>query len=107
MITEKFRRQLRQEAKLWQTEGLIDNYLYEQLSERYQFYSLEKTANSRFITFLISLGSILLGLGIITFVAANWQEWSKELKIVIFKPPYLFFKTCLENHFQLKKRQKH
>ena len=83
MITEKFRRQLRQEAKLWQTEGLIDNYLYEQLSERYQFDSLEKTASSRFITILISLGSILLGLGTITFVAANWQEWSKELKIVI------------------------
>lgn len=94
MITEKFRRQLRQEAKLWQTEGLIDNYLYEQLSERYQFYSLEKTANSRFITFLISLGSILLGLGIITFVAANWQEWSKELKILILLTLFIGVNTA-------------
>jgi len=83
MITEKFRRQLRQEAKLWQTEELIDNYLYQQLSERYQFDSLEKNASSRFITILISLGGILLGLGIITFVSANWQQWSRELKIVI------------------------
>ena len=94
MITEKFRRQLRQEAKLWQTEGLIDNYLYEQLSERYQFYSLEKTANSRFIAILISLGSILLGLGIITFVAANWQEWSKELKIVILLTLFIGVNTA-------------
>lgn len=83
MITEKFRHQLRQEVKLWKTEGLIDNYLYEQLSERYQFDYLEKTASSRFITILISLGAILLGLGMITFVSANWQEWSRELKIVI------------------------
>ena len=94
MITEKFRRQLRQEAKLWQTEGLIDNYLYEQLSERYQFDSLEKTASSRFITILISLGSILLGLGTITFVAANWQEWSKELKIVILLTLFIGVNTA-------------
>ncbi len=83
MITEKFRRQLRTEAKLWQTEGLINNYLYEQISERYQFDSLEKTASSRFITILISLGGILLGLGIITFVSANWQQWSKEVKTLL------------------------
>ncbi len=83
MITEKFRRQLRTEAKLWQTEGLIDDYLYQQLSERYQFDALEKTASSRFITILISLGGILLGLGIITFVSANWQQWSRELKTLL------------------------
>ncbi|MGD1704007.1 DUF2157 domain-containing protein [Dapis sp. BLCC M229] len=83
MITEKFRRQLRTEAKLWQTEGLIDDYLYQQLSERYQFDALEKTASSRFITILISLGGILLGLGIITFVSANWQQWSREVKALL------------------------
>ncbi|MGD1715349.1 DUF2157 domain-containing protein [Dapis sp. BLCC M172] len=83
MITEKFRRQLRQEAKLWQTEELIDDYLYQQLSDRYQFDSLEKTASSRFITILISLGGILLGLGIITFVSANWQQWSREVKTLL------------------------
>ncbi|MGD1807969.1 DUF2157 domain-containing protein [Dapis sp. BLCC M126] len=83
MITEKFRRQLRTEAKLWQAEGLIDNDLYQELSERYQFDFLEKTASSRFITILISLGCILLGLGIITFVSANWQQWSREVKTLL------------------------
>ncbi|MEB3339955.1 DUF2157 domain-containing protein [Okeania sp.] len=83
MITEKFRRQLRKETKLWQTEGLIDDILYQQLSERYQFDCLEKAASSRFITILISLGSMLLGLGIITFVSANWQEWSREVKTLL------------------------
>ncbi len=83
MITEKFRRQLRTEVQLWQTEGLIDDYLYQQLSERYQFDYLEKAASSRFITILISLGCILLGLGIITFVSANWQQWSREVKTLL------------------------
>ncbi|MGK7921598.1 MAG: DUF2157 domain-containing protein [Trichodesmium sp.] len=83
MITEKFRRQLRTEAKLWQTEGLIDDSLYQEISERYQFDSLEKTASSRFITILISLGAILLGLGIITFISANWQQLSREVKTLL------------------------
>ncbi|NJR67015.1 MAG: DUF2157 domain-containing protein, partial [Leptolyngbyaceae cyanobacterium CRU_2_3] len=83
MVTEKFRRQLRQESEQWWTEGLIDAALYEKLGDRYQFYSLERDASDRFITILIGLGSILLGLAAITFVAANWQVWSREFKILL------------------------
>lgn len=83
MVNEKFRRQLRQEAKLWQEEQLIDDSLYQQLATRYQFDHLETAASSRFVMILIGLGSILLGLGVITFVAANWQDWSKAVKIIL------------------------
>ncbi len=83
MINEKFRRQLRQEAKLWQEEQIIDDSVYQQLAIRYQFDHLETAASSRFVMILIGLGSILLGLGVITFVAANWQDWSKELKVIL------------------------
>lgn len=37
MTSEKFRRQLRREAQLWQAEELIDESLYQKLSDRYQF----------------------------------------------------------------------
>jgi uncharacterized membrane protein len=83
MINEKFRRQLRHEAKLWQEEQIIDDSVYQQLATRYQFDHLETAASSRFVMILIGLGSILLGLGVITFVAANWQDWSKELKVIL------------------------
>jgi uncharacterized membrane protein len=83
MISEKFRRQLRQEADLWKTEGLIDPSLYEQLSERYQFNTLDTAARNRFVAILVGLGSILIGLGIITFVAANWQELSREFRVIL------------------------
>ncbi|CAD5982320.1 hypothetical protein PCC9214_04954 [Planktothrix tepida] len=83
MVNEKFRRQLRQEAKLWQEEQLIDDSLYQQLATRYQFDHLETAASSRFVMILIGLGSILLGLGVITFVAANWQDWSKAVKVIL------------------------
>ncbi|NER02282.1 MAG: DUF2157 domain-containing protein [Okeania sp. SIO3C4] len=94
MITEKFRRQLRKEAKLWQTEELISDRFYQQLSERYQFDALEETASARFITILISLGGILLGLGIITFVSANWQQWSREVKTLLLLTLFILVNTC-------------
>jgi uncharacterized membrane protein len=81
MVPEKFRRQLRQEAEKWWTDGLIDVGLYEQLAERYQFQSLEREASHRFVAILMGLGSILLGLAAITFVAANWQVWSRPVKV--------------------------
>ncbi|HEY9797613.1 MAG TPA: DUF2157 domain-containing protein [Leptolyngbyaceae cyanobacterium] len=83
MLSDKFRRQLRQEAEQWRTEGLIDASVYEQLSDRYQFNDLEASARNRFVVILLGLGSILLGLAIITFVAANWQAWSRELKVTL------------------------
>ncbi|MBD0345201.1 MAG: DUF2157 domain-containing protein [Coleofasciculus sp. Co-bin14] len=83
MLSDKFRRQLRQEAEQWRTEGLIDASVYEQLSNRYQFSDIETAARNRFTLILLGLGSVLLGLGIITFVAANWQVWSREWKVLL------------------------
>ncbi len=83
MTSEKFRHQLRQEAQSWQAEGLIDAELYEHLARRYQFADLDTTARNRFTGILLGLGSILLGLAVITLVAANWQAWSRELKVLL------------------------
>lgn len=83
MVSESFRRHLRQEAEQWWSEGLIDIALYERLSERYQFNRLERDASNRFVAILMGLGAILLGLGAITFVAANWQVWSRSLKVFL------------------------
>ncbi len=83
MVPEKFRRQLRQEAEHWWSEGLIDAALYEKLAERYQLNALEQEASNRFVAILTGLGAILLGIGAITFVAANWQEWPRSLKLLL------------------------
>jgi len=83
MVTEKFRRQLRQESERWRTEGLIDAELHERLVERYQLNRLERDASNRFVSILMGLGGILLGLGVITFIAANWQDWSRLFKVIL------------------------
>lgn len=74
----KFRRQLRQEADRWLAEELIERSQYEQLAERYSFNTLDINARNNFAIILIGLGGVLLGLGVITFVAANWQAMSRE-----------------------------
>jgi uncharacterized membrane protein len=83
MATDKFRRQLYQEAQQWQTDGLITAEQFQRFAARYQFDTLETAARDRFVIILISLGSLLLGLGMITFVAANWQAIPRVLKVLL------------------------
>ncbi|MEM9925061.1 MAG: DUF2157 domain-containing protein [Cyanobacteria bacterium P01_D01_bin.50] len=91
MIVDNFRAKLRKEAQLWRDEGIIQDGVYEQLSQRYQFDSLDNVARDRFIFILMGVGCILVGLGVITFVAANWQAWSREVKLILLLS--LFFAT--------------
>lgn len=83
MVSKKFRQQLHQEVEQWKIEKLIDARLYEQLAQRYEFKNLDTFASNNFVMILIGLGSILLGLAAITFVAANWQIWSRDLKVFL------------------------
>ncbi|PPS45764.1 DUF2157 domain-containing protein [Chroococcidiopsis sp. TS-821] len=83
MTSDKFRHQLRHEAQIWQAEGLINELQYEQLAQRYQFNTLDSTARNSFVAILVGLGSILIGLGVITFVAANWQELPRVGKVTL------------------------
>ncbi|NEZ64748.1 DUF2157 domain-containing protein [Leptolyngbyaceae cyanobacterium CCMR0082] len=83
MAMSKFRRQLRKEAEQWWQEGVITVDIYEQLSERYKFSEIEPDAQNQFVAILLGLGGILLGLGLITFVAANWQVWSRAFRVCL------------------------
>lgn len=94
MVSEKFRRQLRHESEKWWSEGLIDAALYEKLAERYQFHRLEGEASNRFIAILIGLGAVLLGLGAITFVAANWQVWPRSFKAILLLSSFIGANTA-------------
>ena len=94
MVAEKFRYQLRKELEQWLAEGIINRALYEQLADRYQFAELDQEARNRFVMNLLGLGSILLGLAAITFVAANWQFWTRSLKVFLLLSLFIGVNTA-------------
>jgi uncharacterized membrane protein len=89
MLGVKFRRTLRQEANAWRASGLINDDVYDRLATQYRFDGLESEAGGSFVTILIGLGAVLIGLGILSFVAANWQALSKVARIAVLLSGFL------------------
>jgi uncharacterized membrane protein len=83
MVLDNFRRKLRQESQRWRDEGLINSSQHQQLSDRYEFNKIEQASRDNFVILVIIIGSILLSLGVITFIAANSQAWSREVKLIV------------------------
>jgi uncharacterized membrane protein len=89
MSTDKtessFYNQLKKEAEIWQAEGIIVSAQKESILARYRrAEEIEKKAgSSRLITTISVLGSVLIGVGLILFIASNWSEITREGKLGI------------------------
>ncbi|WP_414529545.1 DUF2157 domain-containing protein [Nodularia chucula] len=99
-MLDNFQQKLQREAKIWRDEGLISASQYQNLADRYRFNNLEAAARDRFGVMVISLGGVLLCLGIITFVAANWEIWSREVKFILMIS--LFISTSIIGFYTWK-----
>lgn len=73
MMSRKF---IEQEGKLWTEQGIITPEQHQQILS---LYSDRKHA----IGVIPILGSILVGLGILTFIAANWQDIPQLVRLSI------------------------
>ncbi len=104
MPSEKFRHELKAEAAQWHREGLVSQAQLAQLVSRYQLDQLEDTAKGRFVGILISLGCLLIGLGVITFIAANWQAMPRTVKVGLLLSLFL---TVNIGGFSLWQRSRH
>lgn len=72
-----FNQQLHKEISKWQQDGIIQTETAQNLLHR---YPVEKRNMTQTLAFL---GSILLGIGVILFFAANWQAMPRLLKIAV------------------------
>lgn len=75
--TMSFNRELQREVDRWVKEGLITSATAEILRQRYPVTKTSMTQT------LALLGSILLGIGVILFFAANWESMSRTLKVAV------------------------
>lgn len=81
-----FEKRLKEEVELWLEEGLISAEQKEHLLVRYQVLEeADETAGpGKLITTVSMLGAILIGAGIVLFIASNWSEvprWGKLFMI--------------------------
>ena len=70
---ERFRRDLAGVLDRWVSEDLVTADQAQGLRAYYQLDQLDAQASSRFVATIMIFGGILVGLGLITFVAANWE----------------------------------
>jgi uncharacterized membrane protein len=93
MIFNNFEQKLRQEAKRWRDEGVISSSQYDQIAKRHQLNNIEESNRDAFGVVAIVIGGLLLGLGLMTLVGANWQGWSREVKFILLMS--LFLSTAI------------
>ncbi|MFH1857833.1 MAG: DUF2157 domain-containing protein [Candidatus Omnitrophota bacterium] len=82
MVSKKWVQNLFKEIGAWVEEGLITPAQADRLKDRYA----KLPAYNRFVMSVFILGAILVGLGILLFIASNWQYLGK-----IFKVGLVFF----------------
>ncbi|KAJ53698.1 putative membrane protein [Clostridium tetanomorphum] len=69
---------LKKELILFKDEGIITE---EQKETILSYYNVGSNIN--FIRVLLIIGSILIGLGILTFIASNWEGFTRLIKFII------------------------
>ena len=77
-----FHRKLNQEIELWIKENIITSEQKNKILARYKVLKEadEKAGPGKLITVISVMGAILVGVGIILFIASNWSEiprWGK------------------------------
>jgi len=75
-----FRTGLRQELPRWRAEGLVDERVERVLFERYR---LDEKGTDLATTAVFVLGALLVGGGVISFVAWNWDDIPDAAKLVL------------------------
>ncbi len=80
-----FHRKLEQEIELWLNEGIILPEQKKRILARYRLLKKadEKAGPGKLITTFSILGSILVGVGVILFVASNWSAIPKWGRLFI------------------------
>ncbi|MEI7899815.1 MAG: DUF2157 domain-containing protein [bacterium] len=81
-------RWLEREVKVWENEGLVDAATAERLTARYAAAAAESTSWGRVIFGV--LGALLVGLGIIALLAANWGDIPRGVRAGIAFAPLTF-----------------
>ncbi|HCR48030.1 MAG TPA: hypothetical protein DIW24_00245 [Bacteroidetes bacterium] len=77
------KRWLAQEMQKWQEEGWFPPDIAEKLQARYQLTEIRDDGTNRFLMSVYAMGALIVGMGVITFVAANWEAIPAAFKLAM------------------------
>jgi uncharacterized membrane protein len=80
-ISSQFRELLKQELQFWQADGLISAEQSAGLSQRYRLDEMAKESTNRLLFAIYIIGAVLIGAGVVSFVAAHWEEITPSVKV--------------------------
>jgi len=87
----RFRSDLARELPIWTRRGVIDSVQAGKLTSMYELKELESESAKLFSRAIMAFGALLLGGGVMAFVAANWEELPKLLKVIMLFAALLGF----------------
>lgn len=90
-MSTKFRAELRNELPLWTQQGVLSDDAAKQLSSIYQLDNLKHEWSNLLSAVIFTIGGLLLGGGLISFVAANWDAISTPVKLTLLVTALLSF----------------
>lgn len=87
----KFRSELARELPIWVRRGVVEPQQARKLELMYELRELEGESAELFSRTIMAFGGLLLGGGVMAFVAANWEELPKFLKVIMLFAALLGF----------------
>jgi len=87
----KFRAALKREIPAWTEQGILAEDRAARLRSLYELDDLGKESSRLLSAALFTLGSMMVGGGVISFVAAHWDEISRGPKVVLLFAALLVF----------------
>lgn len=83
MAEPTFVERLRRETESWVAEGLISREQASAVRARYETAERASEPRGRAVAALATIGAIAVGLGVIGFLAANWDAMSHALRLAL------------------------
>ena len=90
-MSTKFRAALRNELAIWIQKGIVTEETAKKLSSAYELDSLRHESTRLLSAVIFTIGGLLLGGGLISFVAANWEAIPTPLKLALLVSALLGF----------------
>jgi uncharacterized membrane protein len=82
-MSTKFRAALRKELAIWVQKGIVTDETAKQLSSAYELDNLRHESTRLLSAVIFTIGGLLLGGGLISFVAANWEVIPTPIKLAL------------------------